>query len=110
MGNEPTVTVVTRDQTITPGLVVTPAGSPNIIFQTASTAGIILIRAIRTFLQTMFSGGLIASLSGTLLPGDILSKLKVAAVFSLGAVVINIGQNLLEIATSLDKKYPNLMG
>ena len=111
MGNEPIITVTANDASITPGTIgITPAGQPNVIFKAFRPVFVVFIRAVRTFLQTALSGATIASLSGTLLPGDILSKLKVAAVFSIGATVVSIGQNILEIFTELNKKYPDLMG
>lgn len=110
MGNDPVVTITTRDESVTPGLLITAAGSPNIFVQFLSTTWVIFIRALRTFLQTMTSGSLIAALGTNLLPGDIFDRLKVAAVLALGAVVASVLQNLLEVATELNKKYPSLMG
>jgi hypothetical protein len=110
MGDESLVTITTRDPAVTTGLVITPGSGPNFFVQFLSTTWVIFIRALRTFLQTMTSGSLIAALGTNLLPGDIFDRLKVAAVLALGAVIASVLQNLLEVATELNKKYPSLMG
>lgn len=89
----------------------TPGKLPDVFIQAVSPLKNVVIRALRTFIQTVL-GILSASMvAPKLLPaGDFLHLLGVAASLSVAATVISVLQNALELLAKMDQTNPVLRG
>ena len=92
-------------------VIVTPVGQPNIIIKVITPFAVILVRALKTYFQTL-AGLMSASVAGaaqnTLPAGDFFHTLQICAGLSLGAAVMSILTNLPILLTDLGDRFPTL--
>jgi len=92
-------------------VIITPQGQPNIILKVVTPFMVLLIRAAKTYVQTL-SGLMATSISGSasqILPaGDFFHTLTVCAGLSIGAAVMSILTNLPILFSELGEKFPTL--
>jgi hypothetical protein len=91
----------------------TPAGQPDVRVKVMSAASIVLVRAIRTGLQTFVAallGGAVAPnvpvVSDALGPGQFGEKVMAALMVAGIAAFISACQNTLEIISRIDESLP----
>ncbi len=106
--------VVRRDQGVEPSVAKTAAAMPDIAVRVMSPVAVVLVRALRVYLQTLvglLGTGAIASgmVPPDLLPaGDFAHALRVAAGMSLGPAFVCAAQNTIELLGRLDERLPQL--
>lgn len=110
------VTVIDRGATSTPtdqSIAVTPGKASNLKVNIVTPLTNILVRAARTFLQTML-GLMMASMTGAastiLPPGDFGHLAYVCAGLSIASTGICVIQNIIELLARLDQSSPTLRG
>lgn len=92
-------------------VIVTPPGQPNIIIQVITPFAVILVRALKTYFQTLaglMSSSVVGAASSTLPAGDFLHTLKVCAGLSVGAAVMSVIMNIPLLLTDLGERFPTL--
>lgn len=89
----------------------TPRGIPDIVLKTITPFAVILIRALKTYCQTLaglMSASVAGAASSTLPAGDFLHTLRVCAGLSLGAAVMSVLTNIPLLLSDLGEKFPTL--
>lgn len=111
---EPKPITVTVPASLTgtgPGTLITPVGQPNIIIKVVQPLLLVLVRALRVFLQTLLglvTAGLAAPKA---LPAqDFLHLLLLCSSLALAPAAVCVIQNMIELLTKLDQAYPTLAG
>lgn len=92
-----------------PGTIVTPEGHPNIIIKVVQPLAIIVIRALRVFLQTLLgllTAGMVAPKA--LPASDFWHLLILCASLSAAPAGVCVIQNAIELLGKLDQAYPTL--
>jgi hypothetical protein len=95
-------------------VVVTPPALPNVLIRTMTPIAQVLVRALRTFLQSLvgflivvMAGRTIIDNVGVMIPAtDFLAALKIAASLALAPTVISFIQNLVELLARVDESFP----
>jgi len=90
--------------------VTTGVDAPNLIVQALSPLRVVVTRVIRVYLQAVVgivSAGM-ANADGGLLPDDFYALFLTACRMSMAVGGITLLQNLAELATKIDQKYPEL--
>lgn len=111
---EPVTVIVAKSADIPHGTIATTPGSlPNVIIKALNPVWIVLVRALRVYLQTLV--GLLSAgatgMAGSVLPaGDFLHMIKVCAGLSLASAIMCALQNTLELLGNIDKHAPELRG
>ncbi len=111
VGNAPVVVTVASTSALGTGsgLVETPMGQPNIFVKVIDPFKVVMVRAGRTFLQTLLATLLGAvTVPAALGATDFSHALLHGASLSVGATVICIIQNLVELLNNLDQSHPTL--
>jgi hypothetical protein len=114
---EPTPILVTERGIESPPdktTVVTPPGMPNVLIRTMTPLAQVLVRALRTFLQSLvgflivvMAGRTIIDNVGVMIPAtDFLDALKIAASLAVAPTVISFIQNLIELLARVDESFP----
>lgn len=99
---ESITTVVVRRESLTSVL-------PAIIIETMSPFAIILVRALRVYLQTAVGLMTTGALANDLIPAAaVLGHWRVAASLAVGPALVCAAQNSLELLARLDEKMPQL--
>lgn len=107
-------TVLVRRDGVEPTIAKTGVTMPDIAVTVMSPVAVVLVRALRVYLQTLvglLGTGALASdfLPSDLLPaGDFAHALKVAAGMSLGPAFVCAAQNAIELLGRLDERLPHL--
>jgi hypothetical protein len=106
-----TVTVAASTLGTGPGTIITKAGEANIVVKVVQPLVIVLVRAMRVFLQTLL-GLLTAGLvTPKALPAaDFIHLLGLCAGLSLAPAVVCVIQNAIELLGKLDQSFPTLAG
>lgn len=92
-----------------PGVILTPAGQPNVYLKVIEPVTIVGVRALRTFLQTLLgllTAGLISPT--TLGASDFGHLLLTCASLSVAPAVICIIQNVIELMAKFDQSHPTM--
>jgi hypothetical protein len=103
-------TVVVERADVRGGYLDTPVGVANVVVQVMSPLRVVLTRVVRVYLQSV-TGIVSAGMAGAdrgLLPHDFLGLLATACQMSFAIAGITALQNLAELATRVDQKYPEL--
>jgi len=84
-------------------------GHPDVVIKVIQPVMIILVRAVRVFLQTLsglVTAGMVAPKA--LPAADFLHLLTLCASLSLAPAAMCVVQNTIELLTQIDQKYPTL--
>jgi hypothetical protein len=95
-------------------VVVTPPSMPNVLIRTMTPIAQVLVRALRTFLQSLvgflivvMAGRTIIDNIGVMIPAtDFLDALKIAASLAVAPTVVSFIQNLIELLARVDESFP----
>ena len=107
----PLIVTIAGNRAAEAGTLVTPAGLPNIEVRVVRPIKIILVRAVRVFLQTLL-GLVTAGLTKPSMLGakDFFHLLIMCARLSLAPAVVCIIQNIIELMAEFDQTHPTLAG
>lgn len=113
---EPTPVLITERETSPSNdtVVRTPSGLPDVLIKTMTPIAQVLVRAARTFLQSLVgflfvvvAARPLAENLGVMIPApDFLDALKIAAGFAVAPTVISFLQNLIELLARVDESFP----
>ncbi len=111
MTGEPLVVVRTTDTSIPDGTIArTPDHLSNVKVLVDNPVVTILVRALRTFLQSILTMLSAVTMTNLLPASEFSHKLFVACSLSIGITVVCIIQNVLEFLNDWDKTHPTLRG
>jgi hypothetical protein len=107
----PIVITVPATNNVNPGLLITPAGMPNVRVKVIEPIVIIAVRAGRVYLQTLL-GLLTAGLAKPTLLGaaDFIHLFGMCASLSLAPAVVCVVQNVIELMAKFDQSHPTIAG
>jgi hypothetical protein len=91
-----------------PGTIITAEGQPNIKVQVLQPLTIIAVRAMRVFLQTLLGVLTAGPVTGLIPAKDFNHLLVTGASVAVGATVICILQNAVELLGRYDQSHPTL--
>jgi len=92
-----------------PGTIITPAGQANVVVKVIQPLTIIVVRALRVFLQTLLGLTTAGLVTPKALPAqDFVHLLVLCASLSLAPAVICIIQNMIELLARFDQSNPTL--
>lgn len=89
----------------------TPFGRPDVLVKVVTPIAAILVRAAKTYMQTLLgllSAAGLGMASSTLPPGDFLHTLKICAGLSIGSGVMSLLTNITLLLTALGDRFPTL--
>lgn len=100
----------TGDGGIKPGVQITPAGQPNVVYQVVGPVFAIFVRFVNTYL-TLLVGVVTAGMTSDLLPvSDFHNLIIFAAKLSLSGAVVGLLKDCLTVFGRLENKFPLLTG
>lgn len=104
------ILVARPDEGVTSTYAQTPGDRPNLVVEALSPLRVVVTRTVRVYLQSVtgiVSAGM-AGADGGLLPDDFYALFVTACRMSMAVGGITLLQNLAELATKVDQKYPEL--
>jgi hypothetical protein len=112
-----TVTVLATERQGAPrdgAIVVTPSGRSDLLIRVMSPLAQVLVRTLRTFLQSFvgflaagaLGKGVLGSLGVEIQPNDLLDVTQAAFGLALFPTVMSFAQNALELTAKLDEMWP----
>ncbi|HND25052.1 MAG TPA: hypothetical protein PK229_12085 [Rhodocyclaceae bacterium] len=106
---DPISTVVVQRDGVQPTIVATPAHMPDLMVRVMSPISIVLVRALRVYLQTAVGLVTTGALAHDLVPAaQALGSWQVAASLAVGPALVCAAQNALELLARLDETMPQL--
>lgn len=106
---DPIATVVVQRDGVQPTIVATPAHMPDLMVRVMSPISIVLVRALRVYLQTAVGLVTTGALAHDLVPAaQALGSWQVAASLAVGPALVCAAQNALELLARLDETMPQL--
>lgn len=106
---DPITTVVVSRDGVQSTVLATPAHMPDLVVRVMSPVAIVLVRALRVYLQTAVGLVTTGVLAHDLVPAaQVLDSWQVAASLAVGPALVCAAQNALELLARLDETMPHL--
>lgn len=107
--SDPIATVVVGRAGVTPAILATPAHMPDLMVRVMSPLAVVLVRALRVYVQTAVGLVTTGALAHDLLPAaQALASWQTAASLAVGPALVCAAQNTVELLARVDETLPQL--